>query len=249
MTESLIIDPRFCGPADSANGGYMCGRVAALVTGQAEVTLRRPPPLATDMTVEPAADGSVQVRHDGALIAEAASVPAIQPIPAIELPDPVTIQDALAAGSLCRLRTHPDEHPFATCFVCGPTRACGDGLRIRPGPVAGRDLVADVWSPDQWLTDGSGEVRSEFVWAALDCPGAFGALNHSGADSPAFVLGKLEVHQLTPVIVGEPYVVVGWRIAIAGRKLAAGSALFTATGQAAAIARAMWIQLAEATAI
>jgi hypothetical protein len=37
--------------------------------------------------------------------------------------------------------------------------------------------------------------------------------------------------------------VVGWRLAADGRKLLAGSALFTATGQAVGVARATWIRL------
>jgi hypothetical protein len=47
MTASLVVAPRFCGPPGSANGGYACGLIAAYLDGQAEITLRRPPPLAT----------------------------------------------------------------------------------------------------------------------------------------------------------------------------------------------------------
>ena len=42
-------------------------------------------------------------------------------------------------------------HPFPTCFACGPDRAEGDGLRIFPGPVGGasgdRGYVASLWVP------------------------------------------------------------------------------------------------------
>src|SRR6185503_12253340 len=44
MTE-IIIDKRFCGPPNSGNGGYVCGRLAPHIPGGAEVTLRAPPPL------------------------------------------------------------------------------------------------------------------------------------------------------------------------------------------------------------
>ena len=44
MTE-IIIDKRFCGPPNSGNGGYVCGRLARHIPGGAEVTLRAPPPL------------------------------------------------------------------------------------------------------------------------------------------------------------------------------------------------------------
>jgi hypothetical protein len=43
MREQVIIDPRFRGPPDSGHGGYVCGVVAGLIDGTAEVTLRRPP--------------------------------------------------------------------------------------------------------------------------------------------------------------------------------------------------------------
>jgi len=58
MTERVTIDRRFRGPSDSGNGGYVCGVVAALVGGPAEVTLRSPPPL--DRPSARAAFGGVQ---------------------------------------------------------------------------------------------------------------------------------------------------------------------------------------------
>ena len=68
----LVIPPRYRGPAGSGNGGYVCGRIAAYADGPVAVTLRRPPPLATPMTVEQAGDdGALRVRHGGTLIAEA----------------------------------------------------------------------------------------------------------------------------------------------------------------------------------
>jgi hypothetical protein len=51
-TDYLVIPSRFCGPPGSGNGGYVCGRIAAYLDGPVTVTLRRPPPLATPMTVE-----------------------------------------------------------------------------------------------------------------------------------------------------------------------------------------------------
>src|SRR5215213_4316915 len=47
----VVIERRFNGPPDSGHGGYSAGRAAALVDGPAEVTLRRPPPLETPLTV------------------------------------------------------------------------------------------------------------------------------------------------------------------------------------------------------
>ena len=241
MTQSLVIAPRFCGPPGTGNGGYVCGRIAAYLDGPAEITLRRPPPLAMAMTVERAEQGSVHVLHSGTVIAEGTRLPDGL---AMQLPDPVSVPEARAAGARCRLRAYPEEHPFPGCFVCGPDRVPGDGLHILVGPVAGRDLSADVWHPDQTLTDSDGHVRPEFLWAALDCAGGIGALGDA-AGGPPFVLGRLSARLIAPIKAGEPHIVVGWRLANGGHKMTAGSALYTVTGQAAGVARATWIRLSR----
>ena len=239
MTDSLVIAARFCGPPDSGNGGYVCGRIAAYLADAAAVTLRQPPPLATPMAIE-RDQGSVRVLDGETLIAEGAAGPDRLPL---DLPDPVSIPEARAAGARSRLRAFPEEHPFPTCFVCGPDRRPGDGLRIMVGPVAGRDLSADVWCPDQALAQSDGYVRPEFLWAALDCAGGVAALGDAAPDGQPFVLGRLSARQLAPAKSGEPHIVVGWRLGTDGRKTTAGSALFTATGQAVGVARATWIRL------
>lgn len=94
-------------------------------------------------------------------------------------------------------------------------------------------LSADVWYPGEALAQPDGHVRPEFVWAALDCAGGIGA----------FVLGRLSARQIAPVKANEPHAVAGWRLAEDGRKVMAGSALFTASGQAAGVALATWIRL------
>src|SRR5690242_13864209 len=90
----LIIPSRFGGPAGSGNGGYACGRIAAYLDGPVPVTLHRPPPLDTLMTVERADDGSVHVRHDGTLIAEATAAAYPPGLLVPELPDLVSIAEA-----------------------------------------------------------------------------------------------------------------------------------------------------------
>jgi acyl-coenzyme A thioesterase PaaI-like protein len=238
MTASLVIPARFCGPPGTGNGGYVCGRIAAYLDGPATVTLRLPPPLATPMTVERDRQGAVRILTGGTLVAE--GVPASDSA-VVELPRPVSLTEARAAGAGCHLRIHPDEHPFPCCFVCGPRRSSGDGLRIMVGPVAGRDLSADTWCPEQALAGPDGYVRPEFVWAALDCAGGLALANAAPSTLP-HVLGRLSARQLAPVQAGQPHVVAGWRLAEDGRKLTAGSALFTAAGQVTAAARATWIR-------
>jgi hypothetical protein len=243
MTGSVTVAPRFCGPPDSGNGGYVCGLVAGHLDGPAEVTLRRPPPLGKLLTLHRAGPGRLQVLDGHSLIAEATGLPADT---RFELPAPVSAPLARAAGARSPLRQHPELHPFPTCFVCGPQRAPGDGLRICVGPVPGTGLSADVWHPDEQLADATGEVRPEFLWAALDCPGGMAALLRDAPDGAMYLLGRLAARQLGPVRAGQPHVVVGWRLAAQGRKVLAGSALFTAAGQPVAAARATWICLRPA---
>ena len=69
VSESFTIARRFRGPESSGNGGYTCGLVAGFVDGDAEVTLRRPPPLDRPLAVS--REGSRVLVHDGPdLIAE-----------------------------------------------------------------------------------------------------------------------------------------------------------------------------------
>ena len=162
----------------------------------------------------------------------------------IDVPEPVGIAEAEAAAAGSQLHEHPEEHPFPTCFVCGPLRAPGDGLRILVGPVARRAVAADGWTPAADLAGADGVVRPEFVWAALDCSGGVGSWLADPVGGNPFVLGRLAVAIDGPVRAGAPHAVVGWRAAHDGRKVTAGSAIFTADGGLASRARATWIQLA-----
>jgi len=213
----IVIDPRFRGPDASGNGGYSCGLVAREIGAPAEVTLRLPPPLGRPLEF----DGE-QLLDGGDVVAvvRRADIP-------LELPAPVTFAEAEDAQS-------PDlDSPFPHCFVCGHARAPGDGLRIFAGRVDGRDLVAAPWTPRE------GEIGPEFVWAALDCPGAYatGAMGRG-----AIVLGRLGARVDRIPHPGERCVVVGWPLGTAGRKHYAGTALYTAEGELLGIARATWIE-------
>src|SRR3981081_2968205 len=64
---SIIIDKRYCGPPNSGNGGYVCGRLARHIPGGAEVTLRSPTPLDKPLDVIATEDGSWELR-DGATV-------------------------------------------------------------------------------------------------------------------------------------------------------------------------------------
>jgi hypothetical protein len=216
----LVIDPRFNGPAGSANGGYTCGLVAELVDGTAEVTLRRPPPLGRLLTVEHQGDRAV-LRDGDDVVAEV-----VQAQVDLAVPEPPTYDAAAKAST-----RYPgfEAHAFPTCFVCGPDRDVGDGLRIFAGPV-GDGLVAAPWTPT--------EVDRHIVWAALDCPGAI-AVGYP--DRGETLLGRFAARVDALPDVGERCVVVGWPLGEEGRKLYAGTALYGEAGRALARARATWI--------
>lgn len=231
----IVIEPRYNGPPNCGNGGYVCGTIAAHVDGTAEVTLRRPTPLGVRLAVEQHA-GGVRMLDGDTVIATAVPTRAEPPA----APDPVSLADAAAAGELSLLRQRPRTHPFPGCFGCGPDNDAG--LRIMVGQVPGRDLAADVWTPDAALA-GPGGVRPEFVWTALDCSGGLGAIGQGPTSAP-YLLGRMTTWRFAPVHAGQRYAVVGWRAGGAGRKLLSGSAIYAADGTPVAIASSTWIQLA-----
>jgi hypothetical protein len=215
----LVIDRKFRGPAESANGGYTCGLLASFLHGPAEVTLRLPPPLERPLEVE--TNGDVELRDGDAVVAEAAPADLD-----LELPDPISFEEAAAAA----LPEGDTESVFPECFVCGWARE--DGLRVYAGPVSGSDLVAATWVPREDV------ISSEFVWAALDCPGAY-AVEFGRRGNP--VLGRLTAHVEHLPHPGERCVVMGWPLGEDGRKLYAGTAVFGEDGRVLGSARAVWI--------
>ena len=234
MSEQVTIDRRFRGPPESGNGGYVCGVVAGLVGGAAEITLRRPPPLDQPLQVARLDDGGVALRDGETVIAEGAPASL-----EIDIPEPVSLLDA---GEASKSYIGSRHHPFPTCLVCGPRRAEGDGLRIFPGSIPKRDIVAAPWTPDASLAGEDSTVRPEFVWAALDCPSGWAVFGDPSQGRPA-VLGRLAARLIAPVQPGERYVVIGWPLGENGRKLHSGTALFSHDGELRAFARATWVRL------
>jgi hypothetical protein len=222
MSEQIVIERRFRGPTESGNGGYTCGLVARFLDAPAEVTLRVPPPLDRPLRVE--RDGkAVRVFDDDTLVAEARPA-AVD----VEPPDPPSLEEASGAA----LPEGDQESPFPECFVCGPHREAGDGLRIFAGPLHDR-IVAAPWIPAAPYTG------PEFVWAALDCPGAYAC---GFGERGVLVLGRLAARVEALPEAGEPCVVVAWPLGDEGRKAYAGTALFGRGGRLLGAARATWIQ-------
>jgi hypothetical protein len=110
--QDILIQERFRGPPDSANGGYVCGLVAGIIGGAAEVTLRRPPPIGKALVVRRFDDGGVAIIDGEAVVAQGVSAEV-----EVEAPEPVGLSDAVEAA-----RRYPWVHP----------PSLPDMLRVRP---------------------------------------------------------------------------------------------------------------------
>lgn len=233
---TITIDPRFCGPDDSGNGGYVCGLVAGELDGgpggpAVAVTLRVPPPLATPLELTRGNAGAT-LRHGDTLVAEAAQV---------EL-DVAPVAPVSAARAEAAEADYPGlhTHPFPRCFVCGPARDRGDGLALRPGRLAdGSGRTACTWTPDPTLADDRGTVPAELVWAALDCPGGWSA----EIEGRPMVLGRMTARIADLPAVGERCVVMGRLLGGEGRKTWTASTVYGADGRELGRAHATWIAI------
>jgi hypothetical protein len=221
----MIIEARFNGPAGSGNGGYTAGVVAAALgaarTG-ATVTLRLPPPLNTPLQVT-RSDGRVTAHAGDRLVAEAEVAELTD-----EAVPPVTYDEAVAAAT-----AYPGfaEHPFPTCYVCGPERQAGDGLRIFPG------LLPDGRTAAPWTVPP--DVSTITVWAALDCPGGWSIIT----PGRPYVLGRMTARADAVPEAGTACVVMGAVAEVDGRKAQVRSALYSADGALLAQARSTWIAI------
>lgn len=232
--ETVIVPARFSGPPKSGNGGYTCALLAHHIGNPAEVTLRKPIPIEREMRIT--RDGDAWKLSAGdELIAEGTPTTIN-----IELPQPVSFAEAEAAAANSPAFKN---HPFPTCFVCGPQRAPGDGLRLFPGivsDVADGHVLAAPWIPAIEFADADGFIKSEFIWSALDCPTGFaGGFPYQGK----LVTGRLAVDLIAPVRAEEECVLMSWPLGIDGRKHHAAAALFGEDQTVRATGKATWIKL------
>jgi hypothetical protein len=243
---SVVIDKRFCGPARSANGGYVCGLLAAHIDGDAEITLLAPPPLDQPLEIVVGEQGT-ELRQQEATLARGRKTR----VEASEVP---IVSFRQAQDAVRRSTFDASRHPLPMCFVCGPARAEGDGLRIIPGPLPPEPdsmtgTVAAPWVPYADLAGEDGAVASEFVWAALDCPTGFAAVGarHLGmTGTETVLLGRMGAHIQRRPFPGDQCILVAWATGRDGRKLFANSALLSSSGQFLALARTTWLQMDRA---
>ena len=234
--KKVTIDRRFNGPPDSGNGGYVCGAFVVAADAELRVRLRVPPPLGVPLSIRrgEAAEWLLDSEKETVAVGTPAKLE-------LEVPRPPPYTKAVwASQHYAGFR----EHAFPTCFVCGPHRRRGDGLRIFPGMLE-TGVVAAPWLPADSLAGDDGKVAVEFLWAALDCPGYFAV---SGGRR-TMVLGEMQAHVDRSVHLGEPCTVIGWRIGTEGRRHFAGTAVFDEDGELCARARATWVEIHSPMAV
>lgn len=254
---SLSVPARFNGPPTSGNGGWTAGTVAEAASTlgavpPVTVSLKAPPPLDVELALAPDDDGTgwtltgpaggtgggtgddlvvAVVRPDAVLAGEDAD-----PGPAVDL---ATARAAEASYGGLR------GHPFPTCFVCGPDREPGDGLRIFPGrlPDDAGERVAATWAPDPSVADSDGRVGTAVTWAALDCVGGWSSDLENRPMVLAAMSAGLEPRQAPPQA-GSSYVVVGRHVRTEGRKTWTASGMYDDAGRLVARAQHLWIAFA-----
>ena len=229
---TLTVADRFVGPPGTANGGYLGGRLAALVGGDTvSVRLRRPTPLGRELQIRRGGPAVELLDGDELLVT---ATPAELDL---EVPAPPSRRGRRRAGALAP-RTG---HPFPLCFGCGPDRDPGDAVAAFVGPLPDRpDLWAGIFRPTSQLPSSDGVAAPETVWAALDCPSFQPA--DPGSDA-AWLLGTITGRQERPVLPDTDHVLLAWRVGREGRKAFTASALIGPDGEVCAHARAIWFEV------
>ncbi|MFI7241460.1 hypothetical protein [Streptomyces qinglanensis] len=232
----LVVPRAYNGPAHSAQGGVVCGLLAArTLPGRygsgVVVTLHAPPPLETELEVRPAGPRAALYQRERLLAVAAAG--------RRELPPPPPWVPPASARRAAEGFTGVRGHPFPDCFACGPRRT--DGLGLRPGPVPGMPgTVACPWVPVGPCGRPGGAVPPELVWAALDCPGGW-------ADDPVrrpMVLQRMSARIDALPTAGEACTLVGRVTGRRARTTENTTALYDPSGRLLARAAATWAALA-----
>ncbi len=141
---------------------------------------------------------------------------------------------------------------FRTCFVCGPDREEGDGLRLfadTPAEVIHDGTpqpVAVSWTPFVGFSSDGENIDEAHTWAAMDCPSAM-ALNNDGSDLEPLLclLGRFRNTILRTPKVNERCVVVAKMRHSEGRKFYSDVALFGHNEEVLACGLTTWISIKQ----
>jgi len=230
-TNTVIINSRFKGPPNSGNGGYTSGLLARQLSGDVRVVLKNPPPLDTPLTLN-VDEGAAQLKNGDQVVALAEATQLDLKVPTCLPLDVVTHSESLFSDA--------NNHLQPVCFVCGPNRSAGDGLRIFTSEINEPDeCVAAIWQPDRSLENEQGFVAPEFIWAALDCPGYFAHRRTKQVMLLGTITGSIEQLPVTE----QTMIVMGWQIEVNNRKHVSGTALFDANGCLYAKSLQVWISV------
>ncbi|PKN19884.1 MAG: hypothetical protein CVU71_05815 [Deltaproteobacteria bacterium HGW-Deltaproteobacteria-6] len=235
----VTIPSKYKGPPDIANGGYVCSLFAEYIDGVIDVMIKRPTPLDRELQICTGGDGIYYLMDGDQMIIQAK--PGTMDL---AVPDAPTYEEAVrAAAASIALKPTPYTHVTGhgihpICFCCGADVPEGEGLKIHPGQVLGTNMVAAPWTPSMEYGDKQGYVLPEFIWTALDCPGAYALWELTDA-KPGF-LGRLIGQIEKPLCCDEPCVVAAWPTGSDGRKLYTGTALFDSQGHIIGRSLATW---------
>lgn len=223
----VVIDPGYCGPSFSGNGGYTSGLVAEEFGSLAQVTLTSPPPLGVELHFE-RSDVLGLFGPDGVQIAIAREGHLdSNPAPYVD-PELVRSKEPEFPGG---------PHPFPRCFTCGTDRAESEGLRIRSAVIS-EGIAAGIFTPHPAFFV-NGALPIPVMWAAMDCPGYWAV----GYQSQPAVLGRMTAEVLRTVQENEHYISVGQVLAKEGRKIHSRTAIYDFEQTLIARSEQTWIEI------
>ena len=100
-------------------------------------------------------------------------------------------------------------------------------------------MALAAWQTHDAFAQADGRIAPEFLWSALDCPGAVAVLGEN--DERIILTGRMTGRVDHLPRAGEKCVVAGWAIGGEGRKLYSGTAVADSSGRILARARITWI--------
>ncbi len=235
MKKEIEIGTAFNGPPNCGQGGYVSGLLAKEHgSTTCETSLKLPTPLAKVLSITSNGDKTDLFSGDKLLVSAGDGVLNL------EIPECPTTDKTEAASA--NYRGHNSKAIFDTCFVCGTARHDHAAMRIFAGPVDHADaegLHAAHWTPDAAHGGDKGQVQSEFIWSALDCPGYFAGCE----DGQLALLGRMTTTITGALNVGERATVIGWPITSTGRKAITGTAIYNENNDIVACAEGLWIHI------